>query len=390
MLTAIRAEQLFDGLVDRPLIHQTVIVIDGRIDGTVTGDPALPDHAVHVDTPLLAPGFIDMQINGAADQLFNDAPNVDALATIAAGAIRGGAAHILPTFITADGQAYRRALDATHRACEQRIPGILGVHLEGPFLSPQRPGIHDRTSIRPLDQDDLAYLINCENRVRLITLAPEEQAPGVITDLAEAGWVVFAGHSEATWLDMTRAVKEGLHGVTHLFNAMSQLTPREPGVVGSALADQRLFAGIIADGHHVHPTNLKLAVSIIGPDRLCLVTDAMPTLGGSEDGFRLAGKDIVLRRGRLTDMDGTLAGAHLSMADAVDTMVRSAGASLADALRMASTTPARALGLNHELGLIKPGQRASLTLLDNRLGVQGVMIDGSLQEIMKSRAASAR
>ncbi len=378
MLTAIRAERLFDGLANNPLIHRTVILVDGLIDGIVEGDPALPNHAVQVKTPLAAPGFIDMQINGAADRLFNDAPSVDALRAIAAGARKGGTAYILPTFITARGDAYRQAIDAANEAREQAVPGVLGIHLEGPFLSPKRPGIHDATAIRRIEDDDLTHLGGDRSAVRLITLAPEEQRPGVVAQLVEAGWIVFAGHSEATFSDMSLAAEEGLRGVTHLFNAMRQITPREPGVVGSALADERLFAGIIADGHHVHPVNLRLAASVLGADRLCLVTDAMSTVGGFSDRFTLAGKDIFLQGVRLTDADGTLAGAHLSMAEAVANMVRLAGVSLADALRMASTTPAKALGLDHELGRIAPGMRAGLTLLDEQLNPKAVVVDGQV------------
>jgi N-acetylglucosamine-6-phosphate deacetylase len=379
MLTAIRAERLFDGLVDQPLRQRTVIILDGSIDGVVEGDPALPSHAVLINTSLAAPGFIDMQINGAADRLFNDAPTTDTLAAIATGAQKGGAAYILPTFITAEGEAYRRAIDAADEARRRAVPGILGVHLEGPFLSPKRPGIHNSSAIRKIDDRDRDHLTSRKGGVRLITLAPEEQPSGVIANLVEAGWIVFAGHSEATASDMSRAADEGLRGVTHLFNAMRQITPREPGVVGSALADERLFAGIIADGHHVHPVNLRLAASALGPDRLCLVSDAMPTLGGALPGFSLADKQITLRDGRLTDADGTLAGAHLSMADAVANMVGIAGVSLAEALRQASTTPARALGLESELGQITPGMRAGLTLLDDQLHPRAVVVDGEVR-----------
>ena len=380
MLTAIRAERLFDGETAQSKRYQTVIVSDGLIDAIVEGDPALPSHAIQVDAPLAVPGFIDMQINGAGDRLFNDGPNADTLTVIAAGARKGGAAYILPTFISAEGDAYRQAIDAVEEAQERAVPGILGIHLEGPFLSRQRPGIHHAAAIRRIDKTDLVHLSTCWRGVRLITLAPEEQEPDVIAQLVEAGWIVFAGHSEATLSDMSRAAGEGLKGVTHLFNAMRQITPREPGVVGSVFADPRLFAGIIADGHHVHPVNLTLAASILGPDRLCLVTDAMPTLGGVLTRFALDGKDILLRAGKLTDADGTLAGAHLSMAAAVTNMVHLAGVSLADALCMASTTPAKVLGLSDQLGRIAPGMRAGLTLLDGQLNPKAVIVDGHIKD----------
>lgn len=376
MLTAIRADKLFDGLADQPLTARTVVVRDGRIEAVAAGDPALPSDACLLKTPLLVPGFVDMQINGAADVLFNDEPMVRAIAAIAAGARTGGTACLLPTFITAGGQAYLQAIAAADQALEAGVPGVLGIHLEGPFLSPARPGIHDTDAIRPVQPEDLEALVEAQAGVRLITLAPEEQPSGVIEKLVRAGWTVFAGHSDAGFEVMRRAASEGLAGVTHLFNAMRQIGPREPGLVGSVLDDERLFAGIIADGHHVHPANLRLAVSRLGSERLCLVTDAMPTLGGRSPSFKLAGKTIRLDQCRLTDAEGRLAGAHLSMAEAVRNLVELAGTPLPDALRMASTTPAKALGLGDRLGRIAPGYQAALTFLDDRLCSNGVFVDG--------------
>ncbi|MGI9416724.1 MAG: N-acetylglucosamine-6-phosphate deacetylase [Geminicoccaceae bacterium] len=379
-LTAIRAEKLFDGQVEQPLSAHTVVIEGAHINAVVTGDPALPADAAVLETPILAPGLLDLQVNGANDVLFNDAPTPETIATITAGGRMGGAAYSLPTFITAEDQAYLAAMKAVGAAIDRGAPGVLGVHLEGPFLSPKRPGIHDVSAIRPMMPDDLDRLTADHAGVQLITLAPEAQPPGTIARLADAGWAVFAGHSEASFDVMREAADEGLRGVTHLFNAMRQIGPREPGVVGSALDDERLFAGIIADGHHVHPANLRLAAACLGPERLCLVTDAMPTSGGHATSFTLGGKEIRLVDGRLTDADGTLAGAHLGMIDAVRNMMRLAGISLADALRMASTTPAKAIGLDRELGRIAPGFRAGFTLLDETLSVHGVVVDGRILE----------
>ncbi|MEM9627519.1 MAG: N-acetylglucosamine-6-phosphate deacetylase [Pseudomonadota bacterium] len=383
MLKAIRAEKLFDGLSDHPQLGRTVVIEDGLIVDVVADDPALPAESEQFDTPLLAPGFIDMQINGAMDVLFNDQPTVETISRIAQGARRGGCAYLLPTFITAGGQAYRQAMCAARDALDQGVPGVLGAHLEGPFLCKARPGIHDAAAIRMIEPADIDHLLDHRSGVRLITLAPEEQPPGTIQKLADAGWIVFAGHSDAGFDQMAFAMGEGLRGVTHVFNAMSQVTPREPGVVGSALADRGLFAGIIADGHHVHPANLRLAADRLGADRLCLVTDAMPTLFGTRTSFSLTGKDIHLSDGRLIEVDagenlvdGRLAGAHLSMIDAVRNMIRLTGVSTGEAIRMASATPAHALGLVGELGRIAPGYRAGLTLLDEGLGLLGVIVDG--------------
>jgi len=376
MLTAIRAKKLFDGHTDRPLANRIVVVRERRIEGVLTGDPALPIEADWLDAEILTPGFVDLQINGAGDIFFNDAPTASSIAKIGAAARQGGCAHLLPTFITANGDAYFEAIDATVAAIENRMPGLLGLHLEGPFLSPKRPGIHEASAIRPIENRDLDLLTGHQAGMRLITIAPEEQPAGVIERLVDAGWIVFAGHSEATRSDMQRAKDAGLQGVTHLFNAMSQMMPREPGIVGSVFDDESLFAGIIADGHHVHPANLRLAVNQLGAERLCLVTDAMPTLFGEKKAFQIGGKMIQLSNGRLADGEGRLAGAHLSMAGAVQNLVEMTDASLAEALTMASRTPARALGLGDQLGRIDKGYRASLTFLDDGLQCTGVMIDG--------------
>lgn len=364
----IRAGQVFDGRADAPLPDHVIEISGGQVTAlrpARAGDPpAIAD--------IAAPGFIDMQINGAADVQFNFDPTPQALAQIAAGARQGGTAHLLPTFITAPGRDYLRALDAGRQAIAQSVPGILGVHLEGPFLSPRRPGIHDPAAIRPLDETDLSALTEAFPGVLLLTLAPEEQPAGAIARLSEAGVVVFAGHSEARCNQVA-----GLRGATHLWNAMSQLTGREPGVVGAVL-DGNLFAGIIADGHHVAWENIRLAARLM-PDRLCLVTDAMLTLAGTAQEFVLHGVSIRLADGRLTDAAGTLAGAHLAMDRAVANMVARGGVGLAVALRMASGNVARAIGVA-DLGWVGPGARASVTLLGNDLAARGVVVDGKLFE----------
>jgi N-acetylglucosamine-6-phosphate deacetylase len=254
------------------------------------------------------------------------------------------------------------------------VPGVLGVHLEGPFLSPARPGIHPARHIRRMTPEDAARIAAFPHR-SLLTLAPEEVAPELIATLVAAGVTVFAGHTEATAEDMARAADRGVSGVTHLWNAMSQLQSRAPGAVGAALTDPRLAAGIIADGIHVHPANLRLAAAAMG-ERLFLVTDAMATLGAEIDGFELGGVPVRLEAGRLVSPDGTLAGAHLAMDAAVRNMIALGRLPAADALEMASGAAARAIGLGGVIGRIAPGWRASLTCLDAELRAITVMIDG--------------
>lgn len=367
------ARQLYDGIADAPLPERVVSWQNGILRGIRPAraeDADLPSH------DIVAPGFIDLQINGAADAQFNFAPTSETLATMAQGARQGGTAHILPTFITAPGREYARAIEAAREAMAQNVPGILGLHLEGPFLSPERPGIHPAAAIRPLTADDLALLERADlPGPLLLTLAPECQPDGALERLRAAGIIPFAGHSAATADQIAEAEAQGLRGATHLFNAMSQITGREPGVVGGVLASHALSAGIIADGHHVDWRNVALAAKVMG-GRLFLVTDAMLTLAGARTGFALNGREITLAQGRLTDATGRLAGAHVDMATNVRNVVQHCDLPLARALRMASGAPAQALGLGSALGAVAPGYRASLTCLTDTLEVRAVVSDG--------------
>lgn len=368
------ARTLYDGVSDAPRHDQVIRMEDGRIAGIepLDGRKAWPAGMIEAD--VAAPGFIDMQINGAADTQFNEEPTVDAIARIAAGARKGGTAHLLPTFITAPGTDYRRAIAAANAALDRGVPGILGVHLEGPFLSPDRPGIHPCRFIRPLTEADVEAIGGARGTV-LVTLAPERQDPALIAKLADAGIHVFAGHSSATAAEMDAAIGKGVTGVTHLFNALPQIAGREPGICGSALMRPELAAGIIADGVHVHRRNLAMAARLMG-ERLCLVTDAMKTLAGTVTAFDLYGTPVTLDRGCLRGPDGRLAGAHLAMDEAVRNAVALMGVTPALAIAMASAHVARALGLEGQLGRLAPGHRASLTLLDNGFRATGVIVDG--------------
>jgi N-acetylglucosamine-6-phosphate deacetylase len=367
------ARRLFDGTTPKPRRDQLVQIENGVI--SQIADLARGDlDGSELEADILSPGFVDLQINGANDAQFNDSPDVETLHAMAAGARQGGTAHILPTFITDAGDRYVRAIVAVEQARAQDVPGILGLHLEGPFLSPDRPGIHPEDHIRPLNEHDFQRLEEANCGTILLTLAPEMTAPGAIVRLTRAGIYVFAGHSAATCAQMQNAVTEGVRGVTHLFNAMSQLGSRDPGVVGAALHSDQLFAGIIADGHHVDFGNVAMAHRLMG-DRLCLVTDAMMTLAGNSQSFMIGDKKIYRTNNRLADAQGRLAGAHLAMDEALRNAVTRAGIDLGQALYMASCNPLRAIGQYEDLGQIKPGARASLTLLSDDLHAQGVVLD---------------
>ena len=373
----IAARRLFPGGGCAPEADRVIEVADGRIVRVMPRAEA-PSGPPPREFDTVAPGFVDLQINGGGGVLFNDQPAPETIATMARAARKGGVAHILPTLITDEGASYAVAIAAVEAAIASGVPGCLGIHLEGPFLSPKRPGIHPARHIRPLTAEDAERICAAPVPV-LLTLAPEEAPPDLLARLVAGGVTVFAGHSEATAEEIARAADLGVAGVTHLWNAMSQLQGRAPGVVGAALTDARLMAGIIADGLHVHPLNLRLAAEVIG-ERLFLVTDAMATLGADIGGFDLAGVPVRLVDGRLVSPEGTLAGAHLAMDEAVRNMVALAGIGPAEALDMASGRAARAMGLGAELGWIAPGFRASLACLDADLHAVAVMVDGTFPD----------
>ncbi|WP_232628911.1 N-acetylglucosamine-6-phosphate deacetylase [Methylobacterium sp. Leaf118] len=371
------AERVFDGDAFRTGL--ALVLREGRIADLTPAPPRdLPVTRLPPGT-ILAPGFVDVQVNGGGGVLLNDDASVAGIARIAAAHRRGGTTALLPTLITDTRPTIAAAIEGVAAAIRAGVPGILGIHLEGPFLSPQRIGIHDPARIAGFGEGDAALLTGLGARgLTLVTLAPEEVPPGAVADLVARGALVCAGHTADDGAAIRRGLDEGMSGFTHLFNAMSQLGPRAPGAVGVALSDPRAFAGIIADGHHVGDLQLRLALRLLGSDRLFLVTDAMPPVGdpGPAPGFTLFGRRIRRDGDRLTGEDGTLAGAAITMVEAVRHMSGRGGASLAEALAMASLTPARFLGLEGRLGRIAPGFAADLVALGPDLTVTGTWIGG--------------
>lgn len=328
---------------------------------------------------MLAPGFIDLQVNGGGGVLLNDEPTPDGMRAIARAHRRFGTTACLPTLITDTREKARATIAAAKVAAGE--DGILGLHLEGPFISPARAGIHlpERiASAGPSDLDWLCEIASCGSS--LVTLAPECVPSGFIGALARAGIRVSAGHTEANATVMTRAVEDGLSGVTHLHNAMPSMQAREPGVVGVALSDRRISASLIVDGIHVDAIVVRATFAAMGADRIALITDAMPTVGMTADEFPLFERTIKLRNGRLTSNSGTLAGAHLDMASAVRIAVHGAAVPVDDALRSASLTPARFLGIADRRGTLSAGSRADIVALDSAFEVLDTWIGGVSSE----------
>lgn len=380
----IAAQRIFDGETMRG--PGTVRISQGRIDSVAPGESARATLRLPADA-ILAPGFIDVQVNGGGGVLLNDRPTEAGVRRIVEAHRSFGSTGCLPTLITDRIEVMEQLAEAS-QAC-LNVPGVLGFHLEGPALNRSRKGIHPETEIRVPDARDLAAIKSFGQCGRsLVTLAPECVPAAMIDELRAAGLRIAAGHSEATATEAAQAAERGVTGVTHLFNAMSQLGAREPGLVGAALDDDRLFAGIICDRHHVDPAALRIALRCKGRDRLMLVTDAMPLVGTNAGQFTLHGRTITLHENRLTGPDGTLAGAHLTMIEAVRNAGALLGIPLADALVMASRTPAAFLGLESELGRIADGYRANLVAFNDDFEVVGTWVAGD--GLMRETAGALR
>lgn len=357
---------------------QTLLLSGTRIEALA--DPAdsrcRDAGTVDLEGQPLLPGFIDVQVNGGGGVLFNDDPSPASISAIGAAHRRFGTTGFLPTLISDDLDTIGRAIDAVQSSLDAGMPGVLGIHIEGPFLNWTRRGVHDSRHLRPLDDSLVSLLSRLRGGRTVLTLAPEMTTPEIIAKLAVGGILVSAGHSEASFAATTAAIAQGLRGFTHLFNAMARIEPRDPGIVGAALYDENTWCGIIVDGHHVDPIMLKLALRCKRHDRFMLVTDAMPAVGSTESTFVLQGRTIRVVDGICRDENGTLAGTALDMAAAVRNAVSLLGLGVAEAARMASEYPAEFLGLGHELGRIAPGYRANLVLMNDELEVQKTWIDG--------------
>ena len=375
---ALSGARIFDGHTHRD--GAALLLSDDAISDIVAAD-AIPAgfERVGLDGGLLAPGFIDLQANGGGGVLFNEQPTVEGIRRICEAHARFGTTALLATLITDTPDLTKRAIDAGIEAHALKVPGFLGLHLEGPHLSMEKHGAHRLDLIRPMTDRDVEAL--CEARRSLpnlmVTVAPEAVADAQVTALAGAGVCVSLGHTNATAERAKQAFRAGARCVTHLFNAMSGLTHREPGLVGAALNTNAAFAGLIADGHHVLPDAISIALrSKTGEGKIFLVTDAMSTVGSDQTVFELNGRQIFRRNGRLTLADGTLAGADLDMNSAVGFIAGNTDLPLAEALRMASLYPARCLGIERTHGQLLHGAVADLVHIDDSATVRSVWIAG--------------
>lgn len=377
-VTAMIGASVFDG---QRRHEKAALLLRGPDSLGVVDEINIPSGATRfeLDGGVLVPGFVDLQVNGGGGVQFNTEPTAEGIATICRAHRRFGTTSLLPTLITDKTEITRSAVAAGVEAARRSVPGFVGLHLEGPHLSVAKKGAHDPALIRAMTREDLEHVVSASSVLPhlMMTVAPETVSNASIQVLAENGITVSLGHSAASMAMAHDAVDAGASCVTHLFNAMSPFDHREPGLVGAALEEGALSAGIIADGIHVDPAAMAIALRAkAGPGKIFLITDAMATLGTEATAFTLNGRTIKRKNGRLTLGDGTLAGADLDMISAVRIMSETVGVGLDEALRMASLYPAQVIGADRRLGHLGPGAAANIVHLDDSFHVQRVWIGG--------------
>lgn len=358
--------RLFDG--EKWYDNLSVTFVDGVIQAIEPATGA-------VTQGMLVPGFVDVQVNGGGGALFNATPTRQALRTMLRAHARFGTTAMLPTVITDQLDVMQNAADAIAQAIADNEPGIIGVHFEGPHLSVPKKGVHPEQHIRQLSAGELALYSRKDLGIKLLTVAPENVSPAQIRQLTELNVIVCLGHSNADSATVQAALNAGATGFTHLYNAMSPLTSREPGMVGVALADPHSWCGVIFDGYHMHPLAAKVALAAKPAGKLMLVTDAMSPVGTDATEFDLFGGKVVRHGNKLTDAEGRLAGSVLDMAAAVRYAIESLDVAPDEALRMASLYPAQFLHASH-LGKIAVGYQADMVLLDPNWQVRQNWIAG--------------
>ena len=354
-----------------------VLVEDGKVVALLP-ESGLPAGVTRRDLGggHLLPGYIDVQVNGGGGVLFNNAPTVEALRSIVAGHRRFGSTGLMPTLISDDVETMRLAVAAVLQAIAEGVPGVLGIHLEGPYIAPERKGTHNADKFRVPDAAEIEMTTSLDNGVTLVTLAPEQVPADTIRAMVARGAKVAAGHTVASYEQARVGLDAGISGFTHLYNAMTPLQGRDPGVVGAALEDPHSWCGVIVDGVHVHPASLRVALAAKPRGKILLVTDAMPMVGADAPSFELYGETITAIDGVVRNAAGSLAGSALDMASAVRNTVQMLGLPLEEAARMASTYPAQFLGIDDYRGRIAPGCAADLVLLDDALQVRETWIGG--------------
>ena len=379
MKQALVGAKIFDG---SGFIKDAAVIIEQDQILSITPRNALDSSIAQIDLKggILAPGFIDLQVNGGGGAFFTNDTSVAALKTMLQGHRPTGTTSMMPTLISDTRKVHQAGVQAVADAIAEGNSGILGVHIEGPFFSMEKRGAHNERYIREMDSDDEQWLEKITDFKVIITLAPEHTQPGQIKALADAGITVCAGHTNAHYEDVMRGIDEGLKGFTHLYNAMRPQTGREPGTVGAALASDSTWCGIIVDNHHVHSGSVRTALAAKPQGKLYLVSDSMSTVGSETKSFTIYGETITEKNGALVNAEGRLAGSAIGMIDAVRINTLDVGVELGESLRMASLYPAEFMQLDNQLGRIKSGYRADITHFNDDFKVENTWVSGERQQ----------
>ena len=374
MAFALTGATVFDGI---SMLDGMSVVVEGRVITDVLLTSQLPRgiEIQNLKGGILSAGFIDAQVNGGGGALMNDNPTIETVRRIAEAHRKFGTTGLLPTVITDDQTVIDQAVVAVHSAINNKVPGVLGIHLEGPFLDSDRKGAHPTNFIRAMTESDVRRIVAYACGSVMLTLAPNRVSAKFISELSQHGILVSLGHAEASVREVQQALGAGARAFTHIYNAMSQLNAREPGMVGACLADRESYCGVIVDGLHVDDVALKVLFAAKAKDRIMLITDAMPPAAGGPESFELQGRAARRVGNRLQLSDGTLAGSIVTMDEAVRNTIK-LGVRLEDALRMASLVPAHFLRKENQLGSIAKGFIASMVHLTDDLHVNKTWIDG--------------
>lgn len=378
MKQALIGARIFNG---DTFLNNTAVIIDNDQIIALIPTAELDDKITKIDLNggVLAPGFIDLQVNGGGGAFFTNDTSVKALKTMVQGHRPTGTTSMMPTLISDTKEVHQAGVQAIADAVAEGNPGILGVHIEGPFFSMEKRGAHNQKYIREMDSSDEEWLEKIAGFKVIITLAPEHTKPGQVKALADAGIYVCAGHTNAHYEEVVSAIDEGLKGFTHLYNAMRPQTGREPGTVGAALESDSTWCGIIVDNHHVHAGSIRTALAAKPKGKLYLVSDSMSTVGSAVKSFTIYGETISEKDGALVNAEGRLAGSAIGMIDAVRINTTDVGVELAESLRMASLYPAQFMELDTTLGRIKAGYRADLTHFSDDYVVKNTWVAGEHQ-----------
>lgn len=374
-LRTISAKRIFDG--ERFHLNSAILWQDNEILGVIPQESIPKDAQFHdYHNCTLAPGFVDVQVNGGGSVMFNQDTDIEGIQTICRAHRKHGTAYLLPTLISDSKEKMEHALIAAEAAIRDKIAGVLGVHLEGPWLNPEKKGAHDDKHFYAPSIAELEAMPWLSSGATLVTLAPEMVTTEVLSWLSEKKVIVSCGHSNAIQAQLHSEKIRYVNGFTHLYNAMSPLEGREPGVVGTALLNDNTWCSIITDGIHVSENSTLLAHRSKPAGKLFIVTDAMATVGSHKDTFVLNDETVRVVDGKLVNAQGSLAGAHIGMDQSVANVIRW-GIQEEEALKMASTYPAKAMRQD-TLGYLAKGFRAAITILDDEYASQGVVVDGKL------------